>query len=289
MKPFLGIDLTDDKHNIQPNGRVFLVDKPSSASSQLYERSCEDAEETIERSKLPLLLRIAKWVCGCVGAVTAVAIARSLVGENSVTFTKAYENAGWVFWLSGICLLTWVILKVLSFRKEKEVLSAEESTQTFEKLSVAVDTVFSELSVPSDAKETDVLLFFYKIKNGDVKVCTKAMQIAPYYNPSFCVFADDQNLYLANAEGKYAFPLSEIRAIHTVKKAIRINEWHKEQPYNAEDYKQYKLTEDNNGCICCKYYHIMEVDRYGERWGMYFPCYELPVFEALTGLHAQQP
>ena len=30
----------------------------------------------------------------------------------------------------------------------------------------------------------------------------------------------------------------------------------------------------------------LELEHEGETWGIYFPCYELPVFEELTGLKA---
>jgi len=112
------------------------------------------------------------------------------------------------------------------------------------------------------------------------------LQIAPYDNPIFHVFADSENLYFANLEGKYAFPLSSIKAINTVKETIRILEWNKDEQYNKGIYKEYKLREDDYGCIHSKCYHVMEIEHNGELWGIYFPCYELPTFEQLTGLKA---
>lgn len=53
-------------------------------------------------------------------------------------------------------------------------------------------------------------------------------------------------------------------------------------------YKAYKLSEGDNGLIYCKPYYILELDRAGERWGIYFPCYELPAFERATGLTAEE-
>ena len=42
------------------------------------------------------------------------------------------------------------------------------------------------------------------------------------------IFSDENYLYIANLEGKYAFPLSSLVSIHTVKKRIRIAGWNKE-------------------------------------------------------------
>ena len=176
---------------------------------------------------------------------------------------------------------------MISAKKEKAVLSSDESTHTLSKLDGICDAIFTELSVPADAKEVDILSFYYKMKDGDIKVCEKALQSAPYFNPVFKIYSDSQNLYIANLEGKYAFSLSSAQSIHSVKKHIRITEWNKDEDFDKGIYKQYKLTSDDYGCIHCKTYHILQINNNGDSWGIYFPCYELPVFEAITGLTAQ--
>ena len=93
----------------------------------------------------------------------------------------------------------------------------------------------------------------------------------PYLNPVFKIFSDTNCLYIANLEGKYAFPLSSLVSIHTVKKRIRIAGWNKEIGFKQGVYKQYKL----------------EVYHDGVSLGIYIPCYELPIFEELTGLKAE--
>lgn len=288
MKPFLGMDLTTDKKNELVNGVEFLVSKPSSAMSQSFERSQEKAEETIEQSKLALPIRIGQWICGVVGMIVSTAILKASAEDPDFPLDQAYQNAPWLFWLGGGCLLIWGILKIISMQKEKSVLKSEESTYLFTNLDGICNSIFSELSVPSDAKEVDILSFFYKVKDGNIKVCEKGLQIASYLNPVFRVFADTENLYIANLEGKYAFPLSCFIAIHTIKKHIGIIGWNKEEGYNKGIYKQYKLTMDNLGRVHCKRYYILEFNHNGDRWGIYIPCYELPIFEKLTGLKAQQ-
>ena len=77
-----------------------------------------------------------------------------------------------------------------------------------------------------------------------------------------------------------------IKAIKSIKKTIRIMEWNKDEEFNKGLYKQYKLSEDNYGCIICKSYHILEFEHNNDLWGIYIPCYELPVIEDITGLKA---
>ncbi len=284
MKPFLGIDLTTDKKNEQTNGDEFLVAKTSHSLTEVLENSVENVGETIEKSKLPLPIRIAQWICGSLGLIIAAGIIKSLGGEDGVSLSEAYQNAYWLFWLGGACLVIWGLLTLISVRKQKSVLETDESSQMFNHLDETCDAILADLAVPSDAKEMDVLSFFYKVKGDDIKVCEKGLQLAPYSNPIFYVFTDSENLYLADLEGKYAIPLSAIKAIKTVKKTILIEEWNKDEPYNKGIYKQYKLGENDYGCISCKKYHIVEIEYNGVLWGIYIPSYELPIMEELTGL-----
>lgn len=284
MKPFFGIDLTTNKKNEQLNGMEFLLVQPSPAMTQAFERASQKANETTNRAQLPPVLRIAQWISGAVGGMIAVGILR---GMGSVTLQEAYQNAGALFWIAGGCLLIWTILKLASIHKAKTVMEKDESTQTFSNLEGVCKAIYSELGVPADAKEVDILSFFYKVKDGNIKVCEKGMQIAQYLNPIFKVFTDSENLYIANLEGKYAIPLSSLVSIRTVKKHIRIAGWNKDEEYNKGIYKQHKLTLDQYGCIHCKCYYILELNHNGESWGIYIPPYELPAFEALTGLKAE--
>ena len=285
MKPFLGIDLTDNKKNAQTNGSAFLAATPSAAMTQSFDRATENAEEALERAKLPLALRIIQITCGFVGGLFAIGLLR---GMGEVTVIEAYHNAPWIFWAAGICLSIWGILKFLSKTKENSVLNTEERTRTLSNLDGVSKAVYAELGVPDSAKTTDILFFYYKNKGGQIKVQEKDVQLAPYFNIEFKVFKDDENLYIANVEGKYTFPLSSLKKIRTVKKHIRMTGWNKKVQPTKGSYKQYKLTVDNYGCVHSKFYHILEVDHLGETLGVYFPCYELPVFSGLTGLTPQE-
>ena len=278
MKPFWGIDLTNSRRNTELNGKEFLVATTSDALSQSLEKSAEKAEETLEKAKSPLALRIIRYVCGVAGGLMILSLIRSL---GSITLAQAYENAPWVFWILGICVPIWAVLTLAGKRKEKTVLEDEESVQILGNLEGMHKAVFAELAVPADAKTVDILSFYYKEKGEDLKVCEKAMQLWSHFNPEFRAYADEENLYLAGAEGKYAFPKTEIKGIRTVDKKVRMQSWNKDTDYKDSQYKEYRLARDNYGCIHCKKHCILEVERKGELYGIYFPAYELPVFEAL--------
>ncbi|MBE6738061.1 MAG: hypothetical protein E7566_05375 [Ruminococcaceae bacterium] len=278
MKPFLGIDLTTDKKNEQINGTEFLIQEPSSALSDALEASAKKADKTVEKAKLPMLFRIIQYICGVGALIIAAGIFRA-TSRTDTTLADSYQNAPILFWAVGVCAVIWLILWIYSKQKSKTVMETDESEQTFSNLDGVVDAIYKELSVPNDAKTVDVLSFFYKTEDGSIKVHEKPMQLAQYFNPEFKIFADSENLYLVNLDGKYAFPLSSFKEIHTVKKGTRIIRWNKEEMFNKGIYKEYKLAADKFGCIHCKEHHILEIDHRGETFGIYIPCYELPIFE----------
>lgn len=281
MKPFLGIDLTIDKKNEQQIGDEFLVQQPSVALLESLDVSIEKADETIEKSKIPLPFRIVQYVSGFATLLIVSGIMRA-----DVSLSEAYQNAPGLFWAAPICAIIWLLLYLWSRQKSKTVLEEDESTLAFSNLDNNAAAVFEDLFVPDNAKSVDILSFFYKLKDGKIKIVTKGMQTAQCFNPTFEIFADTENLYLANFEGKYAFPLNSITTIHTVKKRISMIGWNKEEPFNKGVYKPYKLTANNFGSVFCKSYHILEINYQGETYGVYFPSYELPVFEGVTGLKA---
>ena len=45
----------------------------------------------------------------------------------------------------------------------------------------------------------------------------------------------------------------------------------------------FKMSTDDNGALHAKPYYVMTVNHLGEKFGIYFPCYSLPLFEELTG------
>lgn len=280
MKPFLAIDLTNNKKNEQINGSEFLVQETSAALAQRLETSVDQAQQTVKKSKLPLGLRIAQYVCGLGAVMILCGILKS-----DVDFAQGYANAPELYWVGGIGAVVWLCLWLWGKRKSKKLLGTEESQQTMSHLENTAEAVYRELGVPEGAKDVDVLFFFYKEKDGQIRVTEKG--ICQYFNPEFKVFADGENLYLVNLEGKYAIPLSAMKRIYTVKKHIRMAGWNKQETFNKGIYKPYKMTTDDYGCVHCKQYSILEFQFQGQTYGLYIPPYELAVFEAVTGLKAE--
>ncbi len=287
MKPFLGINLTEDRKNTKPNGSEHMVQEPSPELTAALESSKLKMNETEKKAKLPLVFRIIQWVTAFVGAIFVIGLLRGLGGEDAVTLTEAYENASVLFWIGAICIAIAVALNLFGKKKEKEVFGSDDSARTISHLSTSVETIYSDLGVSQNARDVDILVFFYKEKNGEPKLTVKGNQNFMFINFPFKIFADPKTFYLANIEGKYAFSRSDVKSIKIVNKRATMNDWNKDHPFDDDKYKKYNMKMDQYGVIYFKPYYILEIDIDGQTWGIYFPPYELPLFEALTGLKAE--
>ena len=282
MKPFLGIDITTNRKNEQLNGNEFLILKPSEILSQTLDKTTEQKEAIIKNSKLPFLLRIIKSICLFLAFICVSGLLRA-----RVSLAEAYHNAPWIFWLLPICVILFILLTICEKVKSRQVLDTDENQHALATHDRVMKDIFAELAVPDNAKDVDVLSCYYTERNGKIKAIEKGLQLHQFANLIFKVYRDNENLYLVNCDGKYAFPLSSLSSIRMVKKHTVIKEWHKEEPYDKGIYKQYKLSIDKFGCLNCNSYYILEVVHNAETYGIYIPCYELPVFEELTGLRAE--
>ena len=87
----------------------------------------------------------------------------------------------------------------------------------------------------------------------------------------------------------YSLDLDELRQIAKVNKRIVVIGWNKEESPKKGEYKEYKISVNDGAANTVSYkpYYILEGVHNGEAYGIYFPCYELPTFERLTGLRAK--
>ena len=157
MKPFLGIDLTYNDENEVFNGEEFIVQRPSKALQDAQKRSFDQAMEALDKAKLPLILRLAKWISG-LGSLGGFMLAISVIlEEEDVTFQSAWQAAPWLFILFAVLALIFVILYFLGNQKYKAVMESEEQRQNDFVADQVAEAIQRELGVPCDAKEAELL------------------------------------------------------------------------------------------------------------------------------------
>ncbi len=279
MKPLFGIDVTEDKNNDKLNGDEFIVAKPSAANTEALERESRKSVDLI-LGKRPLSFLHIILLALLIAALISFAI--MIEQTNVKIFGIGLQTV--MACVLVLCIAAIIALVIFAHRREKEALESDESKLIDENIERISAYINAELGVPANASVVDVLSFSYKIKNGrfiwDID--------EEYENNDFSVFADSQNLYLADAEAKYAVPLQSITDISIIRKSIDLTFWNKDVEYDKGEYKQYKISETKLAGVRVKAYCILHFTYGGEEWGIYFPEYEKSVFENLTGIKASE-
>ena len=281
MKSVFGFDITEDKHSEKTYSELFLTKTPSEGTSKELDERVESLETTTDNAKLPVALRIVMWV----GLTFALLTLRALVEAG---FETAMRNAPLLVMGGIIAGIVSATLFIIGRIKEKHVLREEDASGKLEMLEVSAKRAFAELEVPESSIPTDILIFSFVVKDGVCKAKENGLSVTPYFNHEARAYLKDYNLCLADVGGVYSFPLESLKRISTVKKRIILPEWNKEEVFNKGIYKQYKISSNQYG-ISVKPYYILELEKDGEEYGIYFPSYELPTFESLTLLHAESP
>lgn len=286
MKLFLGIDRTTDKKNETVNGSEFITKHSSPALYNALEQAQDNTEKLLERAKLPLAVRVIGWICVVAALALVGGIFSAWNDDESMSIPAMYAAAPWLFWCAGAAVIGAITFGIVTYRFFKKTVESDEGDITFSALDNASDSIFADLGVPPNAVEVDLLAAPYKIKNGEPVHYDPFSPTRFYTTLIFRAYREGDALCLTNAEGVHTFPLSEMREIQTVRKSIITDTWNKEEAHNKGIYKPYKIHETEDG-FSSKPYHVLTLVHNGEEWGIYFPCYELPTLETLTGLTAE--
>lgn len=283
IKPIFGFDVTNDKKSQTYYGDFFVTKKLDENISKALSERAESLQKTVKDAKLPMFLTVIQYL----GLLFGIMVIGPMFAVDG-GFRQAITNAP-VLCFSGIFfLLLGGVLWIVSKQKEKRVFAEQNADTKLEILKECAQSAYTSLGVPATAKETDILMFSFIFKDGKMKIHTPAMATTPFYNHMFKVYREDEYLRIADVETVYTIPLDTIKAIRTINKTAILPNWNKEEPFNRGEYKKYKLSSNNYG-VSSKPYYVLEFEHVGELYGVYFPCFELPYFEELTGLKAIDP
>ena len=295
MKPFWGVEITDSNGDNKINGEEFLVFSAPAALPEKPDAEAEtDAEGddvTTDKKKtnsdgqyLPLWLRVIRFVSGALSLLALVLLVRTYFGISGQSYVTYYfDRYPWAFYLGGAFILIWMAINIAEGILESKAKKREEAENGGE---VFDESASDAMNIPDDVAHTDILVFCYTVANGETVAVADEEALSSYSNMDVRAFADSENLYLATLEDKYAFPLESLRGIRKVDEEIAIPDWNKDVPPTKGEYKKYGMSVDNLDRVTLSPYYVLELEREGEEWGIYFPCYELNTFESLTGLHA---
>lgn len=284
MKYVFGINLTEDKNNKIIDGQVF---HSSSISPELLEEinKCGDISAKHEKKiSLPIWMAIVQLLSLVIGSMILISI---INGFKNHTLREIYNNAPSLFYISIVSFTIYFILYLIE-RNKKKYLSSDE--YNYDK--IYTRNVFNytknALDIPDDAKVIEVLLFYYKVKNGKMRVVEKTNHVdkgfVSYQNFQVYAYVKKETLYMRDLYDEWAIPLYCITGIKKINKKISVPRWNKEIPYNKGIYKKYKMIINGLGYIFFKPYYAVSIAWNGENYELLIPPYELDILSALIGI-----
>ena len=282
MKPFLGIDITGDSENAVLNEKELTAAKTPANIIEKYNESVDRIQKAIDGAEMPLVVRILKYLCVVV-TILAVGLCLLVFRAGGEIFSETWNTAPWLFFVVGAGVLGLAVIVFFERRMAKELTDEKRFSADIKVMNDTAREALAFLRVPEDAVNADVILFRYKITDGEV--VPKAVKLAPtpYIACDMKVFAEEGKLCLASIDARYEIPLSSVRKISRVDKKITVMGWNKKDAPDSEKYSIYSLKADQYGCVSAKCSYVLEFTLDSTEWGLYFPCYELAVFEKLTG------
>ena len=284
MRNIFGVNITEDKTNTAFDGHIFHSKSGSSKLAADFEATSEFIEKIESKSKLPLSLRIIKTLSGIIAGIIAVGIIRGL---GSVSLAEGYQNAPVLHYVLVISFFVWLLLFIWSKMKMKNVKDDDDYEEAKRLVASDVKSLEEEFGIPSDAKDMDVLIYKYRIKNGKEKLVSSGF--STYINLGCIVFVKEDYLYLVSMREEWAIPLRSMIKVERVNKkaSIPISNWNKETLFNKGEFKQYKMTYSGTHIFFKPYYDFI-INYEGNNYKLSIPPYELDVLLSLTGLALEE-
>ena len=261
------------------HGEELLLDKVSSATLRQIDKVYDEENAyKLKHVDLPNAIVILK--------IFFLFTASLLMFFLTLLMDKPLEAS--IMYGMGIgCIACWFAFFVISAIEQTRKRNYKKSDRYAlyqSRLDDLYDYLYSELGVPADAPCVDVIRFNYVLMGDKVVPFQQNKNSEKYYVVDFKFYVEKENLCISTDEEVYGIKLSTIKGIKRVDKKIYLPQ-NMSVGNRAEKFKKYNIKKS----VCyyvIKPYYILEFEHKNERWGLYFPCYELPVIEELTGLKA---
>lgn len=164
MKVFFGIDITHNKKNTQFDGEVFLCKQVSEDTEKILDSEAE-AMHKISDKATPRPLRIAYMVFMLVAVFCGVPI---LKAWGDLTFAEIFQKMPFAFYIGIGSAVLWGITYILIRKRAKSVMESDETVLAINHSDAIAKNALSTLGVPHNAPRADILLTYYKNRNGKI-------------------------------------------------------------------------------------------------------------------------
>ena len=267
MKPFLGIETTKGYRNCKD----YAIRHTSEATRQEWETVFNKREAMLSKTKLSRFayyLSLCLLILGITTLFQALTFLRDITGdiEISLFLLNLFVSAA----SFGIYFF------IRHHYKNQHKLFSELAERS--NLSIRRD-----LEIPDDVGFTEVIYYQYELHDGKVVPVPEQPGGQIYFNPLYFLYAENENLNIGTDKSVFAVPLSALKCIRKVDQKISFKFWKKAEHFSSPAYKDFDIISTKDS-FKMDYFYTLEFFFDGEMWEIPFPCYELPVFQKLTGL-----
>ncbi len=284
VKPFLEVDRTEDDSNRYPNGKEFNICDVSRETSDKWNLWYKTKNALDKKLSLPLFFMYLPYFFLLLGFTVTLEIVSYLFGRKNIPNEKYFLIIIFIAVISyGLYFL---LPRIYNFRGNI-LIKKEEFANCIKKRDELQKQSQKELNIPDDYILADVLFFHYRLINGKVTPISLHKKSPPYENTDYFFYKENNNFCVSTVFDSFAVPLETMQYIRKVNDSVRTFGWNKRVPYTDPMYRKHIESADGKH-ITFTHYYILEFSHNGTLWGLYFPPYELPIFEKLTGLKAEK-
>ena len=271
------------KHKKKENGNIssrFQIRKVSEES----EKRIRSLEERIAKmSKKAKVISNLSWLASFFVLLGVVYLVSSVSRTKDETATQTEK---YIHLAVGLGCMAIGGLGILAIRVYSKKFAASPEMMALTNCAKELtSSLMMELNVPVSSMKMDIIFPFVKDKNG--KEVVSSFSLSPYINYEMQVFVENDMLCFADLHGVYALPLSGFVDITRINKSIALPNWNKETSPKDEQYKTYKIRDNDMGMYTIKPYYQVNLKIQGEDYQITLPNYELKNFLSILTLNVK--
>lgn len=164
----------------------FRVKKLSDDLENVKDRSDETVQNIERASSIPRWL---DWIAIILGMAGVIVVTGFLEALSDVSFSTAYNNAGWLIYVGGACLLVALAIFVYKIYRNRTTVNSPVARDALAEQERLKARCFEDLGVPQTADDIDVFCETFKEKNGKAK---KVWSMYQYINMSCKIYRDGE-------------------------------------------------------------------------------------------------
>ncbi len=258
------------------DGNIFISDRISVALQAELDNIVNESIKQQKSLNLPLFFTIIKYLLYIVGMGLFGGIIKA-----DISIKDAFISAPQMFFICIVSIVGAILIQLIETSKKKKHLKSNSYEDFLQKSEAVEKRAMTTLGIDQNALSCDVLVFNYKEKHE--KIVKDG--VADFLPIEMFIYADHENLYIADCTCVFSFCRNEITEIKKISKKTTMSMWNKAEGIRTKKYKKFKMSQNKTGIITIRnYYSICLNSRYGE-YEILIPPYEIESVASLIDMN----